>query len=135
MDAERQAGGETQFVALAVSTDISPPASPCGMCRQFIREFCALDMPVFMFGVDEADMVRTLGEVRFYYIYFLADFWGASGGVGTGRFGGREILNLEWTDGESILVASDEFWSGGSEIRAGLREWRARVRRDQRVGI
>jgi len=26
--------------ALAVSTDISPPASPCGMCRQFIREFC-----------------------------------------------------------------------------------------------
>jgi len=26
--------------AIAVSTDISPPASPCGMCRQFIREFC-----------------------------------------------------------------------------------------------
>ena len=28
------------FKALAVSTNISPPASPCGMCRQFIREFC-----------------------------------------------------------------------------------------------
>jgi cytidine deaminase len=26
--------------ALAVATDISPPASPCGMCRQYIREFC-----------------------------------------------------------------------------------------------
>lgn len=26
--------------AIAVATDISPPASPCGMCRQFIREFC-----------------------------------------------------------------------------------------------
>lgn len=25
---------------IAVATDISPPASPCGMCRQFIREFC-----------------------------------------------------------------------------------------------
>lgn len=23
-----------------MATDISPPASPCGMCRQFIREFC-----------------------------------------------------------------------------------------------
>lgn len=28
------------FRAIAVATDISPPASPCGMCRQFIREFC-----------------------------------------------------------------------------------------------
>jgi cytidine deaminase len=26
--------------AIAVATDISPPASPCGMCRQFVREFC-----------------------------------------------------------------------------------------------
>jgi cytidine deaminase len=30
--------------AIAVSTDISPPASPCGMCRQFIREFCEPDV-------------------------------------------------------------------------------------------
>lgn len=30
--------------ALAVSTDIYPPASPCGMCRQMIREFCAEGM-------------------------------------------------------------------------------------------
>lgn len=28
------AQGVTKFKALAVSTDISPPASPCGMCRQ-----------------------------------------------------------------------------------------------------
>lgn len=26
--------GHRQFKALAVATDISPPASPCGMCRQ-----------------------------------------------------------------------------------------------------
>lgn len=32
--------------AIAVSTDISPPASPCGMCRQFIREFCEDDVCV-----------------------------------------------------------------------------------------
>lgn len=29
-----------QIRGLAVSTDIWPPASPCGMCRQMIREFC-----------------------------------------------------------------------------------------------
>ena len=28
------AAGVTQFRAIAVATDISPPASPCGMCRQ-----------------------------------------------------------------------------------------------------
>ncbi len=26
--------GHTKFKAVAVATDISPPASPCGMCRQ-----------------------------------------------------------------------------------------------------
>ncbi|KAK5091852.1 hypothetical protein LTR70_001163 [Exophiala xenobiotica] len=35
---------------LAVSTDIWPPASPCGMCRQMIREFCDADMPIYMYG-------------------------------------------------------------------------------------
>lgn len=28
------------FKALAVATDIQPAASPCGMCRQALREFC-----------------------------------------------------------------------------------------------
>lgn len=37
---------------LAVSTDIDPPSSPCGMCRQFIREFCAGQMRVWMYGRD-----------------------------------------------------------------------------------
>jgi homotetrameric cytidine deaminase len=32
--------------ALAVATDISPPASPCGMCRQYIREFCEVSLEV-----------------------------------------------------------------------------------------
>jgi cytidine deaminase len=29
-----QVAGHKEFKALAVATDISPPASPCGMCRQ-----------------------------------------------------------------------------------------------------
>lgn len=35
------AQGITQFKALAVATDITPPASPCGMCRQaYVFFYC-----------------------------------------------------------------------------------------------
>jgi cytidine deaminase len=63
---------------LAVSTDIDPPASPCGMCRQFIAEFCEPEMKIWMYGkkAEEAKaegnereegngkvVVRTIGEL------------------------------------------------------------------------
>jgi len=51
------------FKALAVATDISPPASPCGMCRQFIREFCDLETPIFMFDKDNNFAVMRLEEL------------------------------------------------------------------------
>ncbi|KAF4124078.1 cytidine deaminase [Geosmithia morbida] len=53
------------FKAIAVSTDISPPASPCGMCRQFIREFLPLDAPVIMFDKNADYVVMRLKEVNF----------------------------------------------------------------------
>jgi cytidine deaminase len=31
--------GVRRFVALAVVTDLTPPATPCGACRQVLREF------------------------------------------------------------------------------------------------
>jgi cytidine deaminase len=31
--------GHSRFKAVAVATDISPPASPCGMCRQLLVHF------------------------------------------------------------------------------------------------
>ncbi|KAL5536605.1 hypothetical protein ACEPAF_428 [Sanghuangporus sanghuang] len=40
--------GICEFRALAVTTDVPSVISPCGMCRQVIREFCSLDMPVFL---------------------------------------------------------------------------------------
>ncbi|KAF2770317.1 cytidine deaminase [Teratosphaeria nubilosa] len=49
--------------ALAVATDISPPASPCGMCRQFIREFCELNMPILMYDKDGKSTVMTLEQL------------------------------------------------------------------------
>ena len=33
--------GHRDIAALAVATDIAPPASPCGMCRQTMLEFAA----------------------------------------------------------------------------------------------
>ena len=33
---------------LLTASDIPDVVSPCGLCRQVIREFCALDMPVLL---------------------------------------------------------------------------------------
>jgi len=55
--------GHRKFKAVAVATDISPPASPCGMCRQFIREFCELDTPILMFDKDGAYVVMKLEQL------------------------------------------------------------------------
>lgn len=53
-----------KFRALGVATDVESPTSPCGMCRQFIREFCGTSMPVFMFNKDGKFAVLKVIEVR-----------------------------------------------------------------------
>nr|POF26183.1 cytidine deaminase [Quercus suber] len=58
-----QGAKKGQFRAIAVATDISPAASPCGMCRQFIREFCELSMPVLMYDKDGKVLVMTLEQL------------------------------------------------------------------------
>ncbi|KIW23119.1 cytidine deaminase [Cladophialophora immunda] len=53
--------------AIGVATDIFPPASPCGMCRQFINEFAtSRDLPIYMYGKDGLDgevFRMTIGEL------------------------------------------------------------------------
>jgi cytidine deaminase len=49
------AGGETEFVAMAVAT--SGGASPCGACRQFAAEFRG-DLPVLIVDADQPVRVR-----------------------------------------------------------------------------
>ncbi|KAI0350422.1 cytidine deaminase [Trametes cingulata] len=44
--------GIRSFTALAVVTDVASAISPCGMCRQVIREFCAQNMPIFLVPAD-----------------------------------------------------------------------------------
>ncbi|KAI1096274.1 cytidine deaminase-like protein [Rostrohypoxylon terebratum] len=55
--------GHRKMKAVAVSTDIAPPASPCGMCRQFIREFCDLSVPIIMFDKNDDYIVLRLEQL------------------------------------------------------------------------
>jgi cytidine deaminase len=43
------AGGAREFRRIVVATDVDPPASPCGACRQLLAEF-GLDLEVIAAG-------------------------------------------------------------------------------------
>ena len=51
------------FKAIAVATDTTESCSPCGMCRQFIREFCDQSIPIIMFAGNGSYVVKTLEQV------------------------------------------------------------------------
>ena len=54
------ASGRRKFKAVAVVTDTSPPASPCGMCRETLTEFCDGDTPVLMANLDGTRDIKPL---------------------------------------------------------------------------
>ena len=64
--------GEREFEALVVITDLDDPASPCGICRQVLAEFCD-DLPIMLANLD--------GERRFTTLDILLPQ----------RFSGRDI--------------------------------------------
>lgn len=49
--------GFKNFKAIAVVTESSPPASPCGLCRQVLAEF-APDLPIIMANT-KGEMAET----------------------------------------------------------------------------
>ncbi len=51
--------GETRLVACAVITDVSPPAPPCGACRQVLHDF-GPDMSVLMANTAGEQQVMAL---------------------------------------------------------------------------
>lgn len=55
--------GHRRFRAIAICSDQAEPISPCGICRQFIREF-GTDTPVYMSSGDTSKVVcKTLAEL------------------------------------------------------------------------
>ena len=55
------AAGARRFAALAVVTDLSPPASPCGACRQVLAEFG--DFPVILANVAGDRVVTAVSRL------------------------------------------------------------------------
>ena len=51
------ARGCTDFEAIAIYSETSPPSGPCGLCRQFLGEFNP-DMKIYLTN-DKGETVRT----------------------------------------------------------------------------
>jgi cytidine deaminase len=65
------AQGHQRFTQIAVATGASPPASPCGMCRQVLAEF-AVDADIDVVLVNDAGervvtSVRALLPLSFHH--------------------------------------------------------------------
>ncbi len=57
------AGGGRRITRIYVTGPGRDPVTPCGGCRQRIREFADLDVAVISHGVDGEPLVSTLGEL------------------------------------------------------------------------
>lgn len=55
--------GEREFSSIVIVCSGKKPASPCGVCRQVLREFCAEDMPVVFADAERNYIESTLGEL------------------------------------------------------------------------
>lgn len=53
-----QTEGHKKLKLIAISGDSEEPISPCGICRQFIREF-GPNVPVFMFNLDGSKFIKV----------------------------------------------------------------------------
>ena len=57
------AGGGTRIVRMVVTGPGKMPVTPCGGCRQRIREFAAPETPVTCIGIEGEPLVTTLGAL------------------------------------------------------------------------
>ncbi|KDE04509.1 cytidine deaminase [Microbotryum lychnidis-dioicae p1A1 Lamole] len=49
-----------RFVGLAIASDLNGVCSPCGLCRQTLREFCPLDMPILLVPANYSEQTKTV---------------------------------------------------------------------------
>lgn len=57
------AGGGRRIAKIFVTGPGATPVTPCGGCRQRIREFADLDTPIICLGVEGEPLFTTLGEL------------------------------------------------------------------------
>lgn len=57
------AGGRKVVEVLVVADEAAGVPTPCGACRQRLREFAALDTPVHLAGLDGVLRTVTLGDL------------------------------------------------------------------------
>jgi cytidine deaminase len=57
------AAGARRFDAIAIVTGASPPAAPCGLCRETLAEFCGDDFAVLLEGPSGERRATTLGAL------------------------------------------------------------------------
>ena len=57
------AGGARRITRIYVTGPGSEPVTPCGGCRQRIREFADLDVEVVSHGVEGEPLTTTLGQL------------------------------------------------------------------------
>ncbi len=57
------AGGGKRIMRIYVTGPGTTPVTPCGGCRQRIREFADLDVEVVSHGVDGEPLIQTLGQL------------------------------------------------------------------------
>ena len=57
------AAGDTRIAEVAIIADCPEPVTPCGGCRQKIREFAGPDVKVTMATLEGKEMVMTVAEL------------------------------------------------------------------------
>ena len=57
------AGGGKRITRIYVTGPGSAPVTPCGGCRQRIREFADLDVEIISHGVEGTPLIRTLDQL------------------------------------------------------------------------
>lgn len=74
------AQGKTRFTHVAVATGSSPPAAPCGMCRQFLVEFLEVDKDmVVLLANDRGETTETTLRTIFPGVFDRAQLLSGQG--------------------------------------------------------
>lgn len=55
--------GPRRLAAIAIVTETADPTPPCGACRQVLREFADVDLPVWIAGRGEAVETFSLDDL------------------------------------------------------------------------